>query len=90
MAKSQAARLSDAIAAYYATLKDFEFQQAPHEGAVSVAFQTPGATGRGTPRPVRCSRPAQVPAYRDLRHPAEDADSSAALAAADADQGVIQ
>lgn len=40
MAKSQAVRLSDAIAAYYATLKEFEFQHALHEGAVSVAFQT--------------------------------------------------
>ena len=28
------------IEAYYATLKEFEFQRALHEGAVSVAFQT--------------------------------------------------
>jgi hypothetical protein len=32
--------MSKSIQAYYQTLKDFEFQRAFHEGAVSVAFQT--------------------------------------------------
>jgi predicted helicase len=32
--------LLNSIEAYYRTLKDFEFQSALHEGAVSVAFQT--------------------------------------------------
>jgi hypothetical protein len=32
--------LSKSVEAYYQTLKDFEFQRAFHEGAVSVAFQT--------------------------------------------------
>ncbi len=32
--------LSNSVAAYYQTLKEFEHQRAFHEGAVSVAFQT--------------------------------------------------